>query len=844
MKQKYRSAITISATVLLLWAVFSWPLPRYFSSGVPQSDHNIEKGHVRHMIPGDQLQLMYHFWLAGDMMAGKTPLFSNVYEFNRGDDEELKRPDPYYLPYSLIFSFFTTFLSRAAAWNLAGLLSIFVTFFSTYWLALRLTNERLPALTAALLASTFPYRWITLLIGSPTGFGISLVPLTALGLHMAVKDGKWTGGLLAGSAVFLSYCSDLHVVYFNMLTLPFWTIAFMILDDDFKLSTPKTWKKPAIGLMPAVFLTAITALTASLAGSHLQKTDMMDGRPEKLVAKYSARSRGLFSWDNLGMDNHVFLGHIAVLIILIALIVILIAAFRKRMSARQLIFFSLVFVGSLCVVSLALGSNGLWDGWMLWTSRKFVPKYKMIRQAVKIYCLMPLFFSVLAAMGMKQFLSIVPSRRHPRFWVAVLAFLCVAEWRFQINPSICLLAHDEPAYAAVRADAEAQGNDKPRAIVIPLWPGDSHWSSLYEHYVSLYRIRMLNGYSPAIGNEYYNSVIMPLDTMNRGVVSEEQLSLLKNMDTDYLIFHQDAYPDQVSPYPASQALFRFLAHPHLELIKQSESIWAFKILDSPVHKEPISLPEYMVSMRGWEMESASILGNYGEVLPAERASGPVLKLTAGHAEMQSRPFPAAPGQQLNLRLRGHGAFTWEVKTDDLVAGTRRVEVASDEWVWETIYFDSDMEHFVPTICFSKPQGDIYLDMMFLSAGRQVSPKPGEEITIPAGSLYSQGYLKLDDHSIVLRKDKDQDLEILYGMFPLLEKGTYQVELDIECEEAVEPGSLIYLAHTTHPFIVPIEKPGPFVHIYKHPDNFPVKIGFEYSRNADVKVNHLKIKRLQ
>ncbi len=51
-------------------------------------------------------------------------------------------------------------------------------------------------------------------------------------------------------------------------------------------------------------------------------------------------------------------------------------------------------------------------------------------------------------------------------------------------------------YSAIKIDAKSQ-NVKPHIMVIPLWPGDSAFSSIYQHYVSIYNIRMINGYCPA-----------------------------------------------------------------------------------------------------------------------------------------------------------------------------------------------------------------------------------------------------------------------------------------------------------------------------------------------------------
>ena len=829
------------AACLLLWAVFSWPLPMHFSTGIPQSDHSREKGHVRQMIPGDQLQLMYHFWLASDMMAGKTPLFTNVYEFNQGKDEDLKVFDPYYAPYSWAFGIFHIFLSRAASWNLAGLLSILCTFGATFLLIKRITGDRLSAILAALLGASFPYRWIPLLTGSPTGFAISLIPLTALGLHIAVTDRKWTGGLLAGVGVFFSYCSDLHVFYFNTLSLPFWTLAFATLKKDMYPPSLQTLKKVAIAIAPAGLLTAAAAITGIVAGSRLDATDMASGRTWKLIIKYSPRSRGLFSWENLGMSNHVFLGHIAVLLALIVLIAVIYSVVKKKAQKQTTIFFALVFIASLCIISLALGANGLSHGIMMRACRKFIPKYTMIRQSVKVYCLMPLLLPLLIGLGSSLLFKLTTNRRFPRVLVCVLTLLCIAEWRMQISPAICTLADEEPAYAAIHSDAISR-DVEPHAVVVPLWPGDSHWASLYEHYVSLYRIRMLNGYSPAIGNDYLESVFYPLESINVGVIDNEQIALLKSMKIDYLIFHEDAFPQQVSPYPASQTLFRLLAHPSLQLMKQSESIWAFKILGESTEPIRAEAPEFMLSTRGWEMES--LLRDFGEIVEAPLASGTVLKLTAENAEMKSHDLPSAKGQQLNLRIKGNGAFTWRIKSSGEVIGSASVTTISDEWQWKALPFTSPAETFPISMEFSAPKGDVYLDMMFLTAGRQVSLKPGEQVTIPASAFYRAGYTDIETGSAILRQSTDPDQEILYGTFPLLERGTYQIKLDITSEEDTEPGAITYLAHSTHPFTVPIEKPGTFTHIYKHPNNVPVKIGFTYGRNADVAIHSLTLKRIE
>jgi hypothetical protein len=828
---------------LALWAVFSWPLPRHFSEGIPSSDHNVEKNHIRTMIPGDHLQLAYHFWLASDMIAGKTPLFTNVYEFNRGVDKDLHQFDPYYMPYSLVFAACQTVFSKATAWNFAGLLSIFCTFFATYVLLRRLTCDSFAALISALLATSFPYRWITLLTGSPTGFAISLIPLTVLGLHIAITDNRWSGGLLAGLGIFFSYCSDLHVFYFNTLSLPFWVIAFALLRNDLRLTSMKSWKGPFLALLPTIVLTMAAALTGVIAGARLSSTDMASGRSWNDIIKYSARSRGLFSWENLGMSNHVFLGHIAVLLALISLIAVIYRACRNKERTRPLIFFALVFIASLCVVSLSLGANGIGDGIMMRICRKVIPKYTMIRQAVKINCLMPLFLSVITGLGISALSHIFKQKRTLLIGcVSVLAILCIAEWRCQISPSICLLADSEPAYEAVALDAESRGVE-PRAVVVPLWPGDSHWSSIYEHYVALYRVRMLNGYSPAIGDDYFHSVFRALESINQGVATPDQISLLRSMKIDYLIFHEDAFPEKVSPYPASQTLFMLLAHPSLELLKQSESIWAFRILSSPRNPAEQLAPEQpLFSTRGWEMEH--VLQQYGTIIEDSTASGTALMLTQPVATMDSHAIPAAPGQQLNLRVKGEGSFSWRVLSETSVLGEGKAEGTAGAWKWIEMKFDSPSGVFPLSVEFFKPEGDVLLDVMFLTAGKTIKPAPGESVTIPATAFFRAGYTDISDNSAILRASNDPDLQIFYALLPFLDKATYKLSLDFEAAPNMSPGNFIIEPHAKPDISIPIESSSTFECTYEHWQNVPVRIGLEYSRNSDVRIRSLTIERLK
>ena len=67
----------------------------------------------------------------------------------------------------------------------------------------------------------------------------------------------------------------------------------------------------------------------------------------------------------------------------------------------------------------------------------------------------------------------------------------------------------------------------PRALWIPLWPGDSAYSGLYLYATTLTRVPMLNGYSAWLDRSYLPEVYHPLEAVNLGVVGEAEARVLR-----------------------------------------------------------------------------------------------------------------------------------------------------------------------------------------------------------------------------------------------------------------------------------------------------------------------------
>lgn len=106
-------------------------------------------------------------------------------------------------------------------------------------------------------------------------------------------------------------------------------------------------------------------------------------------------------------------------------------------------------------------------------------------------------------------------------------------------------------------------------LEIPLWPGDSHQSSLYQHYIMLDRVKRINGSSPMVLNKYISTVIKPLDGVNQGRITEEIYKRLIDLKVRYVTVHdnRDIFVTKVSPFVPLTTVRRFQNSQYFEEIK-------------------------------------------------------------------------------------------------------------------------------------------------------------------------------------------------------------------------------------------------------------------------------------
>lgn len=579
---------TLLVSLLLaaaVWAVFAWPLPRHVTTAIPCNAGKTGGGPaLHHMEPGDHLQLLYHFWLFEDMLRGRTPWFGNIYEFNTGDDAARRETGAYYFPFSLVFAAGDALAGRAFGWNLAGLFSIWLALLITFHLLRRHDIDEPWAWAIALLSVALPYRWYCLLGGSPAGFAMCWPPLLFLGLDIAVREERWRGGALAGLAVLLCAWDDTHSFYFGLLFSPLLCLVALSLRGRLP-AWPGGWLRIAGCLLPvAAGLALALVTTQNMTGS----VDAAARGPRKLseTALSTPKPAGFFAWEDLGHTNHVYLGYALVALLVLGLLVVVWSAARDPRRRLPAAGFVLLLLGIAAILVLALGIYGPHGGYPFRAARRYIPRYDMIRQAGKIFTILPPLLAVAAAISIRELLDAFRPRQAGALVCAGLLAAGLAEYAAQFRVVLCPLVTDQPAYAAVARDAAERG-EKPHALVLPLWPGDAHFTSVYQYYASLHRIRLVNGYRPFVPARYRHEIFGVFESANQGELSDAQLDDLLHRGVRTVILHEDLFPEKVSPVPVTFTLKNLLNHPRLSLVGHDGPVWAWRIERTPRPVAPV-----------------------------------------------------------------------------------------------------------------------------------------------------------------------------------------------------------------------------------------------------------------
>lgn len=797
----------VGSLFLFVWV--TWPLVNFWSQGIPSSSQNIEHPAWRNTIPGDHLQLLYHFDLVADMFSGRIDWMTNPYEFNTGDESARFIPGSYFFPMSGVYAGLKAVVGQSAAWNTTLWISVWASAFFTWLWLRRFTTQTGPLLLGIVLTMLPPVRWISLLGGSPAGIALMYIPLYALSIDLAVRNPKARHGFFIGLCLLLLFWADLQVFYFSVLTTPVFVLISLSTAGKAAFANWKTWMK----CLPGIFLfAAFIGVFYIWRKQHLAGSAMEGGRGLEELALYSPLKRS-FWIQGPGKEGMVYLGW-GTLVALLMGSVSACTTFRQRVRedwVKTASFTAFILALVFCCF-LAVGIHGPFEAAPIRLTRNLAPYFDMIRQPAKIMAVIPLWISWLLACSW----SIPFKRGFEKYRRPAIAFVClwiILGFQDYVSTTLSLNPESQEAYALVESDAKSMGIENPRLLVIPLWPGESAETSVPMYFAQKYHLRLLNGYSPVVSEAYIKDFVEALESINMGWLTTAQIKKLKNIGLHHLVVHENMFPEKVSPFPITETLQRLHHHPQLEFMIQAGSVHAFRILDIPVKKEP-SRGVSAFPSRVWRFH-------------------PETQETARYK------LPPSPESVAWFRVKGAGDLNLDLLLDEEQQQVLQKTVSTTEWSW--VQFPLiELPRFGQV--YFKRNGiseALEIDQGLIVKGDWSERIPETGISIPASAFFHAGHVEPDGTSVRMRRSYEPDTIIFYGPRLPLEKGNYQISLsyslvDAKAYEGIELGAIrIRSAGQPDSEWVPIFSGQTARFEWKAESNHPVDIQFSYTREEDM-----------
>jgi len=251
-------------------------------------------------------------------------------------------------------------------------------------------------------------------------------------------------------------------------------------------------------------------------------------------------------------------------------------------------------------------------------SLRVFPLYELAYRAVPFFGLMrqPAKFQVLVVLGLGLLAGVGASRlaaaRGRWRWLPALAVLGLLLDYHPGRPiGLSALPASGPVYQLLQG---ASG----KVLFLPLWPGDSAWSSVYLYATTLTRTPMLNGYSPLVSRRYAREIARPLESLNWGELRLDQAEQLRRLGVEFVVLDRGVFPPKVSPFPSALTLARLTASPWLEIVHSENPFWVFHLRESA---RAGAAPEAITSPQGVFYEAEWLPRNVGTVLDQAEASG-------------------------------------------------------------------------------------------------------------------------------------------------------------------------------------------------------------------------------
>jgi len=569
--------------LLALAVAFSYPLTFYFTKGMPYSFLPVPGLELLHQHPGDNIQLMYRFWLFEKALTGEIPFFSNDYEFSTPLTPPLFTTQG--IPISFIFMLFMPF-GNIAAYNALVILSFLAAGISMALLVREFTGSPGASVVCGFLYSCVPYRLGHLYGGHMGGFVFFLLPLSLYCLESAWRcasgsrpagRGAFSWGFACGLCSLCAAPTELHIVFFMGILL---SLYFLVRFTEHAVregarSALRTALLPLCGLLVPVAVTVGYLLWVKFC--YLATSVVGAGRSMRTVQAYSPALVDIF-YKSPNAEKNICLGALPLLCAIYGFF----ARRREIKSGRAapgallwLYFWAGLFAATyLLSLGTTLEAHIPLYSWL----HAHIPFMVYSRTSSRIVAISMVGFFPLIGYGVRHLLS---KGRPARVAVVVLTMLALADYHPKGRIGVSILRGMDSVYEEVSRAARGK-----RLLELPIWPGDSAWSAIYEHYATLTGVPVVNGYNPIPKLAYVTRVFEPLKSLNFGEMRKVQYDMLKSWDVPCIILHQDLFPRRVSRYPFRFALLNLMRSPYLRFVRKDGPHHLFALRENPAGPEP------------------------------------------------------------------------------------------------------------------------------------------------------------------------------------------------------------------------------------------------------------------
>jgi hypothetical protein len=445
-----------------------------------------------------------------------------------------------------------------------------------------------------------------------------------------------------------------------------------------------------------------------------------------------------------------------------------------------LLIFFLVLMGISYV--LAFGPKSPLRGLYMFCY-DYLPKFSMMRQPAKMMVVSLFALSACVGLCLSCLRRLVPAGIATA--IGILLGLAVIVDSSPVpcrGAGISILPRGNEAYEDVFRE-----NPGARVVNVPIWPGDSSWSSYYQYYATIYRTVMINGYNPVTSKDYVENIFKPLKPLNAGQIQQRQYDLLREMKIDYLVFHEEAFPPKVCLFPAEYAIRNLKASPHIELLSEVRPILVFRILEdvTPNPSDIVFEPATTAVVHEAEDADEQDREIWGCIVvdDPEASDGAALLMkegVRGWRKINRRTTPAGT-YTFSTRVRSNGPTSLTVtvfrSSDGSVLYSEPVQVDTDgRYDIASVEFSLDEAESIYYLIEKAESSELVADWFYLRFSDQADPLSAFEIE----DIFHTGNLTTVEGAsggtAVYLTRTDPEEAATRGPYRLYEPGTYRLIL--------------------------------------------------------------------